>query len=116
MQRLRDLLRSPEGQPVRPTSLYEAGRVGASPGERTTRREASPAAWFESGAEPTAEERTTRRERPVTDRRRLVVQTPPATTAAQQIRATLKDPESLRSAILLREVLDQPVSRRPRKR
>lgn len=113
MQRLRDLLRSPEGQPVRPTSLYEAGRVGASPGERTTRREASPAAWFESGAEPTAEERTTRRERTVAERRRSVAPTPQATTpAADEILTALRNPASLRTAILLREVLDPPVSRR----
>jgi len=120
MQRLRDLLRSLEGQPApptRPTSLYEAGNVGSSPGKRPVRREAPPDAWFESGSEPTAEERTTRRERPVTGRRRTVAETPQATTlAAQQIQATLQNPASLRSAILLREVLDPPVSRRPRKR
>lgn len=115
MQRLRDLLRTLEGEPIRPTrpnSLYEAGRVGSSPAERQVRREAPPEAWFESGAEPTAEERTTRRER-----RRTVAQTPqPATPAARQIRAALQNPESLRTAIMLREVLDSPVSRRSRKR
>ena len=121
MQRLRDLLRTLESQPVRPTarptSLYEAARVGSSPRERAIGREPRPDAWFESGAEPTAEERTTRRELPATDRRRPVAQaSPPTTPAAQRIRSTLQNPESLRTAILLREVLDPPVSRRPRKR
>lgn len=121
MQRLRDLLRSLEEQQVRPTarpnSLYEAGRVGSAPAERQARREVQRDAIVDSSADPTAEERTTRRERPVTERRRLVAQTPQAgTPAAQRVRAALQNPESLRTAILLREVLDPPISRRSRKR
>lgn len=114
MRRLRDLVSALEGEPVRPTarpnSLYEAGRVGSATGERPDRREAARNARIDSATEPSAEERMTRRPRPV-------AQTPqPGTTVARQIRATLRNPESLRTAIMLREVLDAPVSRRPRKR
>ncbi len=127
MRRLTSLLGTITGalegptQPVlpsaRPTSLYEAGRVGAVPAQRPDRRETPPDARVESAQEPTAEERTGRRERPMPARRRPVAQDPEATTlVARRIRATLQDPESLRTAILLREVLDPPVSRRPRKR
>lgn len=121
MQRLRDLLRSlEEGQArptARPNSLYEAGRVGSAPAQQLVRRDVQQDAIVDSAAEPTAEERTTRRERPVTERRRPIAQTPQAgTPAAQRIRAALRDPESLRTAIMLREVLDSPVSRRPPRR
>lgn len=112
MERLRDLLRTLDDQPVRPTggpnSLYEAGRVGASSGARPARRAASRDASIDSATEPTAEERTTRRQQPVAQTSQ------PATPAARRIRAALQNPESLRTAILLREVLDPPVSRRPR--
>lgn len=122
MQRLRDLIASFQNQmhvpTERPTSLYEAGRVGSTR-ERPVRRETRPDARFESGAEPTveptAEERTTRRERAVA---RPAAGSRPRTSSlsARQIRSALKNPESVRSVILLREVLDVPVSRRPRRR
>ncbi len=115
MERLRDLLRTLDGQAVRPTagpnSLYEAGRVGAATaGGRPARRVVTRDASIDSATDPTAEERTTRRQRPVTQTFQ------PVPLAARQIQAALRDPESLRTAILLREVLDSPVSRRPRKR
>lgn len=117
MQRLRDVIRSLEEQAARPpaarpNSLYEAGRVGSAPGERPDRMEAPQDARIDSAAELTAEERTTRREprRPVARTQRT------AAPMAGRIRSTLRDPASLQTAILLREVLDPPVSRRPRKR
>lgn len=110
-----------EGQRVprsdRPTSLYEAGRVGSLSGERLTRSKGMPDAWFESGAEPTAEERTSRRERPATGRRSTVVSRPMSTAVtARRLRSTLRNPDSLLTAILLGEVLGPPVSRSLRKR
>ena len=115
MERLRELLKTLDGQPVRPTagpnSLYEAGRVGATPDGRPVRRVVPRDASIDSAADPTAEERTVRRQRAVSQTSQPAV--PPA---ARQIRAALRDPESLRTAILLREVLDPPVSQRPRKR
>ncbi|MBA2246531.1 MAG: hypothetical protein H0W23_00265 [Chloroflexia bacterium] len=74
-------------------------------------------ASIDSATDLTAEERTGRRERPAPARRQSVTPEPDTTTlVARRIRATLRDPESLQTAILLREVLDPPVSRRPRKR
>lgn len=114
MQRLRDLLRTLDGQPVRPTarpnSLYEAGRVGSAASERPAPRDAPRNTTIDLAADQTAEERTTRRPRPVAQTAQ------PLTLAARQIRAALQNPESFRTAIMLREVLDPPVSRRPRKR
>lgn len=118
MERLRDLLRSLEGQPVlpsaRPTSLYEAGRVGASSSARPTRSGLPRDASIDSATDPTAEERTGRRERTASSRRPIAPEPEATTLVARQILAALRDPESLRTAILLREVLDPPVSRRPR--
>jgi len=121
MERLRDLLRTLDGQPVlpsaRPTSLYEAGRVGASSGARPARVASPRDPRIDSATELTAEERTGRRQRPAPARQRPVASEPETTTlVARRIRAALQNPESLQTAILLREVLDPPVSRRPRKR
>ena len=121
MERLRDLVRTLDGQPVlpsaRPTSLYEAGRVGAPSTARPARGASPRDASIDSATELTAEERTGRRERPAPARRRQVAPEPETPTlVARQIRAALQNPESLRTAIMLREVLDPPVSRRPRKR
>lgn len=120
MRRLQDLIRSLEeqsgGAPIRPTSLNEAGRVGSTPGERPRRREVSREVQVDSALELTAEERTTRRVRTGPGRERTPQPPQAAPLAARQIRATLQNPESFRTAVLLREVLDPPVSRRPRKR
>ena len=94
---------------TRPTSLYNAGRVGSStlPVERAPRQ---PEAWFESGAEPTAEERTTRRARPLPQRSEASDQLIPV--RAQQIRSMLANPTLIRTAMVLQEVLSPPRSRR----
>lgn len=117
MQRLRDLVQSLEEQAARPpaerpTSVFQAGRVGqreGAAGAQTQRREDRP---IDSADNLAAEERTPRRQP-----RAPVARAPrPAAPSAQRIRSTLRDPESLQTAILLREVLDPPVSRRPRRR
>lgn len=95
----------------RPTSLREAGRVGET-AEGRSRRPVRPEEAIETGAEQTAEERTERRRRPMTNAplpRRTA-------TSATQIRTVLRNPASFRTAVLIREVLDVPVSRRPRRR
>ncbi len=116
MDRLRDLLKTLDGQVVsptaRPNSLYEAGRVGAASSGRPARRAAPRDASIDSATDPTAEERTARRERTASTRRSIAPEPEATTLVARQIRAALHNPESLRTAILLREVLDPPVSRR----
>lgn len=120
MRRLQDLVRSLEEQsgaaPIRPTSLNEAGRVGSNSGERSRRRDVPREVQIDSASDPTAEERTTRRVRQVARRDQTPQPSQATPLAARQIRATLQNPESLRTVVMLREVLDPPVSRRLRKR
>lgn len=118
MRRLQDLVRSLEEQsgaaPIRLTSLNEAGRVGSTPGERPRRRDVRREVQVDSALEPTAEERTTRRVRQVV-RQDQTPQPAHVSLTARQIRSTLQNPESLRTVVMLREVLDPPLSRRPRR-
>jgi len=120
MRRLQDLVRSLEEQsggapPIRPNSLHEAGRVGSPPGERPQRREVVRVVQVDSASEPTAEERTTRRVRPPAGRDQAAQPPQAVPLTARQNRATLQNPESFRTAIMLREVLDPPLSRRLRR-
>ena len=118
MRRFQDLIRSLEEQsgaaPIRPTSLNEAGRVGSTPGERSRPRDVRREVQIDSALEPTAEERVTRRVRQVV-RQDQTPQPAQVPLTARHIRATLHNPESLRTVVMLREVLDPPVSRRPRR-
>jgi hypothetical protein len=94
----------------RPTSLQEAGRTGMYADGRPVRPRPLPEAVVESAKEQTAEERTTRR--PIAP----AAVSRPVPDTALRIRTALRNPASFRTAILLREVLDEPVSKRPRSR
>lgn len=93
---------SASGTPGGPRSFAESG----GPPPRRPRQVGEEA--IETGREPTAEERgRTRREeaRPSASH--------PMT--ADRIRMALRDPDSFRAAVLMREVLDEPLARRPRR-
>ncbi|MEJ7837873.1 MAG: hypothetical protein WKF81_03610 [Thermomicrobiales bacterium] len=100
------------GRPmVRPTSLNEAGRVGSNTGVDSQRRPARSTVAIDSSSDLTAEERTQRRPRPTAAP--SVARRQPTTGA--QLRAALRNPVSFRTAVLVREVLDAPVSKKARR-
>ena len=122
MRRVRDLIASATDPSSydRPGSLYAAGAVGQG-AVTIPRREVRPDA-IESDIDPT---RAGRREaarpapgdRPVRDVPGTTV-APPGRDARTDLMAALQSPATLRTAILLREILDTPVALRdsPRQR
>lgn len=108
---------APPQPPGRPTSLYEAGSVGgarqrvtpASAPHDATQGELSPHRnlYPESPMTPAEAPR-----RPP----RAAVAAPRRPDSRTALRAALRSPASLRTAILLREVLDPPVSLREDRR
>jgi len=116
MQRLRELTSSTAGPSDydRPSSLYAAGAVGEG-SSAVVRREARLVAT-EGDVDPARTgrgERTlpTPRDRPVRAIR-STTEPPPRGDARAELMAALRSPSALRTAILLREVLDPPVALR----
>lgn len=122
MQRLRELI-GPAAGPSgydRPGSLYAAGAVGeraSAAGRRETRPGATDGDIDPNRAGRGETVRPTPGDRPVRTVR-STTEEPPERDARAELLAALRSPSSLRTAILLREVLDAPVALRddPRQR
>lgn len=105
MKRIGDLLRNLRDQATlaggggldRPTSLYQAGAVG---GEQRTRVTQAPT------KEPTTDEVPARRRPEVTSTQA------PVSARTMALRSMLANPRSLRTAVIISEVLGPPVSQR----
>lgn len=95
-------------EPVRPTSIYAAGSVGTSDADRARMRQdrSNRDNLYPEGAAPDDQAQRTRR-RPVAEPVRLS-----RTDSRAALMTALRSPASLRTAILVREVLDPPVALR----
>ncbi len=110
-----ELAREQAQPPIRPTSLYAAGATG-EPDQQRPRSPSSPARdiavrregrnIYPEGAAPDDQLQQTRRRPPVAAR-----QAPRSDSRAALLTA-LRSPASLRTAILVREILDPPVALR----
>ncbi|MDQ3656399.1 MAG: hypothetical protein M3457_15155 [Chloroflexota bacterium] len=102
--------------PIRPTSLREAGATGASDVDRARMRQDRARDQearternnrYPEGAAPNDQAQRTRRRPPVEASSRI-----PRGDQGAVLLASLRSPASLRTAILIREVLDPPVALR----
>ena len=106
-----------EGQvPARPTSLREAGAVG-EPNEGRQRPRPPQAGQEDARASQNNvyPERSVPNDQDLRSRRRTPVQAPsraPRSDSRTALIAALRSPASLRTAVLVREVLDPPVALR----
>lgn len=102
--------------PVRPTSLRESGSTGASDGERARMRQDRARNQNPQGARDNRyPEGPPPNDREAHSRRRPLVQPlvrVPRTDSRTALLTALRSPASLRTAILVREVLDPPVALR----
>lgn len=127
MQRLRDLLTTARGgsrsgadrSMLRPGSLFEAGSVGQRPGARDQRASA-PAEDVTMGRRQRTRSSedvpgaTSEAETGLRPRRAAVGERDPSSrpNVRPELAAALRSPAALRTAMILREVLDVPVALR----
>jgi hypothetical protein len=113
------LITEAAGTPDRPTSLYSAGTVGGPTPRRPLPDSAVPSDMgaqrsrdftVEPEATTNVEEQRRPRQRPVTAPRRIPV------NQGTRLRAMLRSPQSLRTAIVVSEVLGPPVALRDERR
>ncbi|MEJ7900353.1 MAG: hypothetical protein WKF63_00790 [Thermomicrobiales bacterium] len=102
--------------PVRPTSIHAAGSTGASDVERARMRQDRARGQDSQGArDNTHPEGAVPNDQELRPRRRSPVQASapvPRSDSRTALLTALRSPASLRTAILLREVLDPPVALR----
>jgi hypothetical protein len=111
------LITEAAGTPDRPTSLYSAGTVGGQtprrrgPAAEQDVNDIGPARSRDFSVDPMSTgDVESRRARPVTAPRRIPV------NQGTRLRAMLRSPQSLRTAIVVSEVLGPPVALRDERR